>query len=316
MRGIRACCLACLLALVLAGCGPARSAPLAYADAPVLARGALPDFSHVMIVMMENLSYRQAMTVPALASLAQRYASASMYFGVSHPSLPNYLAITSGSTWGISSDCWFCYVQAPNLGAQVSASGIPWAAYMQGLPSNCWMGPFWLPSGYAGKHDPFRYYRDIRGNPALCGHIRPLGTLEASLSRGTGLPRLMWVTPNICDDGHNCPATVAANWLVGFVSQVVSSPAWQHGGVLLVTWDEATGGDDRGVDAQGQITPQGGGGHVLTLVIAPDLPRGLTVSVPYNHYSILRTVEQAWGLPALGQAGASGTASLSAFWTH
>ena len=265
---------------------------------------------------MENLGYRQALAVPALADLAHRYATATNYYAVTHPSLPNYLALTSGGTWGVAGDCWYCYVAADNLGAQLTAAQVSWGAYMEGLPQAGWLGPWWPPGDYAGKHDPFRYYADIRDSPAMGAHIRPLSDLTRRLAGpAAALPRFVWVTPNLCHDGHDCSPGRAAAWLSAFVGQVTASAAWRQGGVMFVTWDEGNGADHRGVAAGGQVVASGGGGHVLTLVIAPGLPAGLRVAVPYNHYSLLRTVDAALGLPPLGQAAGAGIHALTAFWT-
>lgn len=254
---------------------------------------------------MENLGYSQALRLPYVARLAARYAVATHYDAVAHPSLPNYLALTSGHTW-VTSDCWYCYVPGPDLAGELSRAGIAWGAYMEGLPAPCWLGPWWPPGRYAGKHDPFRYYLDVRGSPALCARIQPLTSLTAALRRpsdAAAVPRFVWVTPDLCHDGHDCPPARADAWLRGFVPLVLRSEAWRAGGVLFVTWDEAEG-DDRG-----------GGGRVLTLVVAPDVRPGLRVDVPYSHYSLLRTVEEAWGLPLLGGSGAAGVRAMTAFWS-
>jgi hypothetical protein len=293
-----------------AGPGPSRTA------------SGVPAFSHVFIIVMENLGYGGAIGLPYVSSLLARYAAATAYDSVAHPSLPNYLALTSGNTW-VTSDCFFCYQSAPNLASEAAAAGVSWGGYMEGLPSPCYLGPFDLGTDYAGKHDPFRYYNDVRGSAGLCAGIQPLTNLEALLpavpapasSPGTAaglaarIPRLAWITPNLCNDGHDCAATKADAWLSTFVPRILASPAWQDGGVLFITWDESYGGDDAaccGIPA-GQ-----GGGHVLTLVVAPGLPAGMRVSVPYDHYSLLATIEDGLGLPLLGHAAT--TPPMSAFW--
>lgn len=274
----------------------------------------LPAFSHVFVVVMENLGYRAALGVPQLASLAGRWAVATRYYAVAHPSLPNYLALTSGGTQGVTSDCWFCYRKADNLGEELSDRGISWGAYMEGLPKAGWLGPWWPPGDYAGKHDPFRYYTDIRDSRSLRAHLQPLHQLTKRLSGpASGVPRFVWVTPNLCNDGHDCPPARAAAWLSGFVRQVTASAAWRQGGALFVTWDEGNGADPRGV-AGIRVLAHGGGGHVFTLVIAPGLPRDLRVSVPYSHYSLLKTVEEAWGVPLLGQTASPAVQDMAAFW--
>ena len=250
---------------------------------------------------MENLDYSSALATPGLATLADRYALATRYYGVSHPSLPNYLAMTSGSTWGVTSDCTDCYVSAPNLFDQLAAAHLSYGAYFEGMPSSCYLGPS-AGVGYAGKHDPFRYYRDVRASRSLCSHLEPYPRLAALLGGPAAkVPRFVWVTPDLCDDGHDCPATTAAAWLTRFVASVTKSAAWREGGALFVTWDEAEG-DDAAVVPPGRVVPSGGGGRVMTLVVAPHLRRGLRVAVPYDHYSLLATVEDALGLPLLGRA--------------
>jgi phospholipase C len=252
--------------------------------------------------MMENLGYGPAMSTAALASLAGRYASAANYWAVSHPSLPNYLALTSGSTWGITSDCTACYVSGPNLGEQLSTAGVSWGAFFEGVPSACYLDPYSARGDYAGKHNPFRYYTDIRDSPTLCAHLRPFSQLSRALAGPAGsVPRFVWVTPNLCHDGHDCPAATAAAWLQRFVTSIVRTAAWSEGGVLFVTWDESESGGAMG-------------GRVLTLVIAPDVRRGLAVGTYYTHYSLLATIEDAFGLPLLG--GARTARPMKAFFTH
>jgi phospholipase C len=271
---------------------------------PESGQAGVPAFSHVFVVVMENLDYSSALATPELASIAAQYALATSYYGVSHPSLPNYLALTSGSTWGISSDCTDCYVSAPNLFSQFASAHLSFDAYMQGIPNSCYLDPYGGVD-YAGKHDPFRYYDDVRKSPALCAHIEPYTELGPLLGgSGRTVPRFVWVTPNLCNDGHNCFATTAAIWLGSFVSSVTKSAAWRDGGVLFVTWDESDG-DDSAVVPPGRIVSSGGGGHIMTLVIAPGVREGLRVDVPYNHYSLLATVEDAFALPLLGHASSA-----------
>ena len=270
----------------------------------------VPKFGHVFLVVMENLDYSSALATPGIASLAGRYASATSYYAVAHPSLPNYLALTSGSTWGISSDCTDCYVSVPNLFSQLSAAHVSFAAYFEGISTSCYLDAFGG-ADYAGKHNPFRYYADVRANRSLCAHIEPYSRLAGLLAGpSAAVPRFVWVTPNLCDDGHDCAATTAAAWLGTFVASVTASDAWRHGGVLIVTWDESDG-DDAAVVSPGRIVGSGGGGHVMTLVIAPEIRRGLRIGLPFNHYSVLATVEDAFGLPLL--QGARSATPLSAF---
>jgi len=293
-----------VLSLATAACASATTAPTTTSIRPASTtapsetsvttttepgRAGVPAFSHIFVVLMENLGYAPALATPGFASLTSRYASASDYYAIGHPSLPNYLAITSGGTWGVQSDCITCYVNEPNLGAQLSAAGISWGGYFEGVPTPCYLAPY-SSADYAGKHNPFRYYDDIRSSPALCAHLLPFGRLHPLLAGpASGVPRFVWVTPNLCDDGHDCAPSVAASWLDRFVDSVVASAAWKAGGVLFVTWDESESGGPAG-------------GQVLTLVISPGLRRGLRVATGYTHYSLLATIEDAFRLPLIGAA--------------
>jgi phospholipase C len=280
-------------------------------------REAVPAFSHLFVVVMENEERPSVLAVPTIAALAKRYASADAWYAVSHPSLPNYLAMVSGSTWGVTSDCTTCDQTGPDLGAQLSAAGITWGAYMENMPGPCFTGPQSPDGLYAEKHDPFVYFAGVRDVAGVCAHVQPLTSLTPLLSSTAAardVPRFVWVTPNLCDDGHNCSAATSGTWLAGFVATVTASPAWTDGGALVVTWDE--GATDDGIDpATGTLSSTGGGGNVLTLVIAPHVPAGLVVHTRFDHYSLLRTIEDAFGLPLLGAAADGSTAPMSAFWS-
>ncbi len=264
-------------------------------------RGGIPAFRHVFVVVMENLDYQTALALPGFAMLAKSYALATNYYSVAHPSLPNYLALTSGSTWGITSDCVECFVNAPNLAEQLYAARISFAAYMEGAPSPCFLADYGG-NDYAAKHNPFRYYDDVRASKQLCDAIRPESELPRLLAGPSiGVPRFVWVTPNLCHDGHDCPAATAAAWLDVFVNMVTKSAAWRDHGVLFVTWDESAS-SDAAVVAPNRIVSCCGGGQIATFVIAPNVRRGLRVGTAYTHYSLLATIEDAFGLPLLENA--------------
>jgi hypothetical protein len=266
-------------------------------------------FSHVFVVVMENLGYTSALGTPGFAALAHRYAYDTHSYAAAHPSLPNYLALTAGSTFGIRSDCLTCYVSAPNLGAELSKARVSWDAYFQSLSSSCYLGTSY--GSYAAKHNPFRYYADIRSSPSLCSHLLPYAELPVVL-RGpaTRVPRFVWVTPNICDDGHSCAPRTAAEWLARFVALVTASAAWQHGGLLLVTWDEGSYGDTSTISPSGRNMTTGGGGHILTLLLTPDLRPGRVLSAPLTPYGILATIEENFDLPLLDSARSWGAHTL------
>ncbi|MGA8297525.1 MAG: alkaline phosphatase family protein [Acidimicrobiales bacterium] len=261
----------------------------------------VPAFSHVFVVVMENLGYQSTLGTPGFAALARRYALATNYYSVAHPSLPNYLALTSGSTWGITSDCVECYVNEPNLAEQLHEAHVSFAAYMEGAPRRCFLADYGG-NDYASKHDPFRYYDDVRASRALCDAIEPEDELPRLLSGPEkSVPRFVWVTPNLCHDGHDCAPSTAAAWLDRFVNEVTKSSAWRDNGVVFVTWDESEGSDST-VAPTNRVVACCGGGQVATFVIAPKLRPDLRVNVAYSHYSLLATIEDAFRLPLLQNA--------------
>src|SRR5437660_197354 len=168
-----------------------------------------PSVRRVAVLVMENREYGQVIGNPAapfVNRLAGRSALATRSFAASHPSLPNYLALLGGSTFGISSDCTSCYVHAANLVDQLERHGISWRAYMQGLPSVC--DPIALSGRYAKKHDPFLYFDSIRNVPSRCANVVSFRRLHIDVSNGT-LPSFVWITPDLCNDGHDCTTSVA-----------------------------------------------------------------------------------------------------------
>jgi phospholipase C len=231
---------------------------------------------------------------------ASRCGVEADYRGITHPSLPNYLAATGGTTAGISSDCSpgpGCTAPGSGIFGQVTAAGGRWASYVESMPANCATAPA---GDYAVKHNPAAYYPGLRA--ACTAQDVPLGRPEAgplaqALAAGT-LPTFSFVTPNMCDDTHDCPVAVGDSWLDRWLRVIVGSPTYRQGGLaVFVTWDE----DDRSA-----------GNHVPLLVIAPSVPAGAVVTQAATHYSLLRTTEDMLGLPPLGHA-ADATSMRSAF---
>ena len=259
-------------ALLLAtACQPTASAGKTTASlTPSLTPAPIP--KHVFVIVLENTPYPLALRQRYIAGLASQYAVATNYSEISNPSLPNYLGMTSGSTWGIRDDLYH-KLPATGLGEQLSSAGISWKAYMEGFTGDCFNSPY----PYALKHNPFAYY-----GGACPANVVPMTELTTDLSANT--PQLSWITPGMCNDGHDCGVARADRWLSQTVPQIVDSTAWKQGGALFITWDEAGSGD----------------GRVALLVIAPGLHGQLTM--PLNHYSLLATIADQLRVPRLGLA--------------
>src|SRR5437867_2294856 len=282
-RLARFCVVLCSAAVIGAVPSTASSATSATQSA------VMPPFAHVVVVVMENTSASSIIGNTSQASyinsLAGQYAYASNDFAVSHPSLPNYLALTGASTFGITSDCspTTCPVNATNLMDRIESSGRSWKAYMESMPTSCATTDAYP---YAVKHNPFVYYNDIRTNASRCqSHVVPFTQLGTDLRSASTTPSYSWITPNMCNDMHDCSIATGDAWLRILIPAILSSPAvTTQNSVLLLTWDE----DD--------FT---GSNQVDLVVAGSQVTRGLLPRVATNQYSILSTLEAAWNMPAL-----------------
>ncbi len=340
LKSIAASALA--LAAVTGG-GLAGASP---ASTPGTTQRAIPHYQHIVEIMMENTSYSSIIgnpDAPNLNALASTYGLATNYFGVTHPSEPNYVANIGGDYFGIQDDNQFyctpalsttdpnCAgttvdhtIDAPNLADELTAKGMTWKGYFQSLPPTpapgdlVVTGPnangpytFKYPSNahtlYASKHNPFVNFTGTQG--AIADMV-PDTQLAADLADNR-LPNFSYVVPDQCHDMHGtggCTDTAgliaAGDAYVGnTVSAVMSSKAWAHGrNAIVVTWDEDDFSDS-GVLGTGCCGADPGGGHVATIVITNKGSHPITDGTAYNHYSLLRSYEAAFGLSPLAHAG-------------
>lgn len=261
-----------------------------------------PTPSHVVLIVLENHEYDQVLgnpEAPYLNGLAQRGALATRYYAVAHPSLPNYLALLGGSTFGVTENCTGCRARGSNLALQLSRAGISWRAYMEGLPHRCFRGEG--AGDYVKRHDPFMYFPSIADVPRRCAQVVPESRLDADLRRRS-LPTFAWLSPDLCNDAHDCGVEVADRHLSKLVPRITRQLG-AHG-LLIVTFDEGT--------SEAGCCGAAGGGHVVTIVVGPGVPRGARLNRPYDHYSLLAALEDRFGLPRLRRARAA-TALRAAF---
>ena len=255
-----------------------------------------------MVVVLENKACGDVVgspDAPYLNRLARRYAFASRSYALTHPSLPNYLGLTGGSTFGISSDCTDCPVRARNLVDQLERAHVSWKAYMEGLPRPCFRG---AESGrYVKRHDPFLYYVDVASSPSRCRRVVPLTQLDRDIARHA-LPRFVWITPDLCHDMHDCPVSDGDRFLARLVPRLLRAVG-AHGAVFL-TWDEGVGGAG--------CCGRAAGGNVATIVAGSAARPGGRSGLAYDHYSLLRTIEDAFDLPHLRGAACPCAPALSA----
>jgi phosphatidylinositol-3-phosphatase len=255
------------------------------------------EYGHVVVIVLENHSFSSVIgssQAPYLNGLAGQWSLATGYSGVSHPSLPNYLALVGGDTFGVTSDCTDCFVSAPSLPDRLEAAGRTWKAYMEGMPEPCFVGSSGL---YAQKHDPFVYFDDIRTEAARCDRIVPYSSLAGDFSSAATAPDFAFISPNLCNDGHDCALSVTDAWLGREVPALLASSAFSGSpSLLVITFDEGEGGEDR----------------VATVLVGSGVKRGYRSATAYDHYSLLRTVETLWQLPPLA-AGDTGASPMTEF---
>jgi hypothetical protein len=298
---------------------------------------AAPAFSHIYVIMEENTSYDAIVgntaDAPYINSLISKYGFAANYYGVTHPSEPNYIASIAGDFFGLHADDPTFRSDATNLVDQLESKGLTWATYQQGLPSvgsTVAQDPATGTGLYVIKHDPFMLFNDVRNSATRVKNVKPMTSLATDLATGTA-PNYSLIVPDQCHDMHGVSPPSATNYgmpwcgypanfviphavvqasddyLKSLVTTIMTSPAWTSDSVIVVTWDEneSSGlpntGPTRGyAGTEGCCAspPGDGGGRVPTIVIT-NTPTHLVSLRPYNHYSLLRTIEDNWGLGCL-----------------
>lgn len=244
----------------------------------------------VFTIVLENEDASVLEEMPYLTSLAARYSRADAYYSDHHPSLPNYLLMVSGSDQGVSDDDGpeRHPIDADNLTVQLDDAGIPWRAYMEDMGEACGMAD---KGQYAVRHDPFVYFTSVTSDPEYCReHVVDMAAnLQNDLANNAY--RYVWITPNTCNDMHDCPAKTADDWLSRVIPQIMSSEGYRNGGAIFVLWDEG------GRDASYVF---GGKQNIPAVVISEELDSpGYVSGILYDHRSYLATVEDTLGMKRL-----------------
>lgn len=335
----------------VSGCGSISASDPSQPGTPA-ARAGTP--GHVFIINLENKGYDRvwgsSSPAPYLSgTLRSQGVLLSNYYGISHNSLPNYLAQISGqlpndstrqdchtytpfTSTGVDAQgrlqgdgCVFP-VDVPTLAGQLSGAGKTWRGYMEDMSSPCQHPDLGAPDAhvaavagdqYGTRHNPFMYFRSITSSPDCAKNVVNYSALQQDL-RSIGTTRnLSYITPNLCHDAHDSPCVdgtagglgTADAWLKSQVPAILSSPAFRQDGMLVITFDEADGG---AVGPSSGVTGGTEGGKVGALVISPFSPSGATSDRPYNHYSLLASLEDFFALPHLAGAAESGVNTFGA----
>jgi phosphatidylinositol-3-phosphatase len=257
------------------------------------AAGTVPTPDHTVVVVMENHAYSQVIgssSAPYINSLKNGGANLTASYGITHPSQPNYFTLFSGDTQGITSDS--CYTpgfsSAPNLASELAAAGKSWASYNESLPSQ---GSTTCSSGnYARKHNPWFGFSNVPTSSAY--------TFAQFPTDFTQLPQVSFVTPNLCSDMHDCSVSTGDTWLKNNLG-AYATWAKTHNSLLVVTFDE-----DNLLS----------GNRIPTVLYGQPVTAGATSSTTYNHYNLLRTLEDMAGLTTHAGNAAS-AADITGIWS-
>lgn len=249
---------------------------------------AVPRPDHLVVVIFENkdVASQTATAAPFLTSVAAGAAKFTNSRAITHPSQPNYLALFSGSTQGVTTDrCLTPFHDRPNLGAQLAAAGYSFTGYSEDLPTVGFQGC--AHAGYAAKHNPWAHFDNV---PAAAN--QPYSAFPRQFG---DLPSVAFVIPNLCHDMHDCGTSVGDQWARTNLGPYLQW-ATAHRSQLLITYDENDGRS---------------GNKILTMVAGAGVRAG-TYPEAVNHYRVLRTIEAMFGLPPIGAA--AGTSPITDIW--
>lgn len=261
---------------------------------------AAPSFQRVLIVLLENANYESAVDQPFLKDFAAHGALLTDYHGVAHPSQPNYVALTAGTHAGVSGD-GNVTLDLPNIADLLEAKGKTWKAYAEGYPGGCFLGS--SDGAYARKHVPFLSFRNISGDAARCARIVDASEFSGDAARGT-VPNYSFFVPDLNDDGHDTDVSTADGWLSRTIGPLLNNAAFMKGTLIVITFDE-----DEYFVRNGVMVNN----HVYAALGGDPVEPGSTSNAAYDHYSLLRTIEDGLGLGTLGKQDQQAT-PISGVW--
>ena len=240
-----------------------------------------PSFERIVIVVLENEDASDALDQPFLKSLAARGALLGSYAAITHPSQPNYIAMVAGDVHGVKND-QNVDLDVRHLGDLLEARGLRWKVYAEGYPGGCRLDA--RIGRYARKHVPFISFKNVQSDPARCAKIVDAWEFFDDIAAGT-LPEYALFIPDLNDDGHDTGVGFADRWLETTFGPLLEDPRFTTGTLLVVTFDESR---------------RFGGNRIYTALWGDSVIAGSVSTYPWNHYSLLRTVEESFQLGTLG----------------
>ncbi|KAI8368249.1 phosphoesterase family-domain-containing protein [Radiomyces spectabilis] len=245
-------------------------------------------FDRVFIVVFENQDYKTAAKDKFMSSLADRYNGVTLtnYLATTHPSQPNYIAMISGSTDGTNEDDE-SNIKRKTIVDLLEKKDISWTTYQEDYPGHC--NKETDIKNYARKHNPFMSFTNISGNKKRCAKIVNSKQLDKDIANNA-VPQFAFYTPDLMNDAHDSSMSYASRWFKKFLQKRINNPAFSKNTMFVATFDEDDGGSDDN--------------KVYTVLFGPDFHRSSSKrkdNKRYNHYSLLRTIEDNWDLGDLGQ---------------
>ncbi|KAF7727958.1 hypothetical protein EC973_006846 [Apophysomyces ossiformis] len=250
-------------------------------------------FDRIVVVVFENQNYEDAAKDPYFSTLAERHNGLALtnYQALAHPSQPNYIGMVSGSHKGTVLD-FDSNIDRKSVVDQLDSKGISWKAYQEGYQGDC--NKVTSNGQYRRKHNPFISFTNIANNATRCANIVPATELDKDIENNA-VPQYVYYTPDMQNDGHDTSLKYSSDWLKSWLEPRMKNPAFSDNTLIVLTWDE----QKDYVDVHN---------HVLTVLLGPAVQRSAkTDGVRYDHYSILKTVQDNWNLGNLGENDVSAT---------
>lgn len=315
-----------------------------------------PPIRHVFLIVLENKGFDATFGPSSPATYLTKTLTAQgellrQYYGIGHPSLPNYIAMVSGQAPNLVTQN-NCVVYTPvvpgnqttyfdqtigqgcvypsttkTIADQLTAKGLTWKGYMQDMTIPCRHPAInsdttqaaRVGDQYAARHNPFVYFQSLTDSVDCLAYVVDLSRLQTDLANAATTPNYVFITPNLCEDGHDAPCVdgrpgglvSADQFLQTWVPRILHSPAWSEGSLLIVMFDEAASSDATAccneLPGLNTYNPGGGtigpgGGRTGAVLISQFIKPGSVNDTPYNHYSLLRSIEDLFSLPHLGLA--------------
>ena len=249
----------------------------------------VPNIGHVFVVILENTDEAVSEDLPFFKRLAASGALLENYHGLAHPSQPNYIAMMAGSAYGITDDNSVT-IDVSHLGDLLERKGLTWKTYAENYPGNCFIGVIsgTAASGaYVRRHNPFIEFKNVQDDLTRCSqHIVNADVLDADIA-SESLPSFSFYVPNDQHNGHDSSAAAADSWLESRFGSLVNDPRFMSDMLFVVTYDES------GTSAEAS--------SVSAALVGPSVRTGAESLNWYDHYNLLRTIEDIFGLGTLGK---------------